>query len=164
MDKDQTADIAAAGLCAQGEEENVVALLKHLSNSLAVFADAALKEFDITYSQARIMMFLVEQGGEVTQKELEEYLKVSRQTVIGMVSRLEKKGYVESRIDKDRHGKKTVMISEWARKRGEDMDSNRWKFEHLLLKGFEEEEIERLKEYLRRMHTNLDNGGIEDIK
>ena len=137
------------------EENDVGALLKRLSDGLKVYADEALKEFGITFSQARIMMFIVEQGGEVTQKELEEFLQVSRPTIIGTVSRLEKKGYVESYIDKERHGKKTIRISDWVREKAGDMDGNRLRFEEILLKGFSTEEEKRLKEYLKRMHENV---------
>ena len=148
--------------CLFTEENDVGALLKRLSDGLKVYADAVLKEFDITFSQARIMMFIVEQGGEVSQKELEEFLQVSRQTVIGIVGRLEKKGYVESRIESGRHGKKQIRITEWVKKKGQEMDKNRLRFEEILLAGFDEHEAEKLKEYLKRMYNNVKTSDLHE--
>lgn len=74
-------------------------LLKQINDKLKIIADNSLKESGLTISQTRVMQIIHEKGGEVTQKEIEKHLQVSHPTVVGIVSRLEKNGYLSCRVD-----------------------------------------------------------------
>lgn len=136
-------------------EEDIGALMKRSSDDLKAYADATLKKRGITFSQARALVFFQEHGGEAMQKDLEEYLHISHPTAVGIVTRLEKKGFVQSFIREDSHRKKIVRITEKARELSEEMERKKSDLEKIILSGFRQDEIELMKEFLVRICKNI---------
>ena len=93
-------------------QEKIGYLVKRLSNRMSVVVDASLKKHDLTFSQIRVLDFIYEHGGEVNQKEIEEFLNVSHPTVVGLVGRLEHNGFIFSRVDEeDRRSKRCLLYT-----------------------------------------------------
>lgn len=87
------------------------ALLKQVDDALSREANNSMRAIDMTLSQARLMD-LVEHapGGSISLKELEQLSHASQATIAGTVSRLEKKGFLESYSDpEDRRTKLTRL-------------------------------------------------------
>ena len=70
---------------------------KIIDEKIKVRADEDLKRHDLTLMQTRVLGFLAEVGGQATQKEIEDDLEVSHPTVVGLVFRMEQKGFLSFR-------------------------------------------------------------------
>ena len=77
-----------------GPEKDIGYYIKRINDKLKAGFDAYLCDVDLTSSQARVIEYVYWNGGMVTQKEIEVFLDVAHPTVVGIVNRLEKKGYL----------------------------------------------------------------------
>ena len=128
---------------------------KIIDEKIKVRADADLKRHDLTLMQTRVLGFLAEMGGRTTQKEIEDDLQVSHPTVVGLVSRMEQKGFLTTRTDPMDRRNKLVELTEKALEIGRDIDVTVEQHDAELLQGFSEQEVETLKGFLRRINHNL---------
>lgn len=130
-------------------------LLKQINDKLKITADNSLKESGLTISQTRVMQIIHEKGGEITQKEIEISLQVSHPTVVGIVSRLEKNGYLSCRVDECDRRNKIVSVTDKARQIEKMMYDGRRNVEKRLLKGLSEKEISELRRMLEILYDNM---------
>lgn len=130
-------------------------LLKQINDKLKIIADNSLKESGLTISQTRVMQIIHEKGGEVTQKEIEKHLQVSHPTVVGIVSRLEKNGYLSCRVDEEDRRNKIVSVTDKAKQIESMMHDGQGNVEKKLLKGLSKKEISELRRMLGILHDNL---------
>ena len=64
-------------------------------------------------SQMYVLKYLREnQNKMVTQKEIEQYLEVSHPTTVGILKRLESKGFIQTEIVKEGRFSKQVVLTE----------------------------------------------------
>ena len=129
---------------------------KIIDEKIKVRADEDLKRHDLTLMQTRVLGFLAEVGGQATQKEIEDDLAVSHPTVVGLVFRMEQKGFLTTRPDPMDRRNKLVELTERARELGQEIDSTVAQHDAQLLHGFTEQEQEMLKAFLSRINRNLD--------
>ena len=108
-------------------------------------------ELGVTGSQLDVLDFLELRGGSATQSEIVGYLRESRATVSGLVTRLERQGLVTRDASADDARVVVVRISEGAlpvvrafREKGEEMD-------YLLTADLTDDEREELCRLLRKM-------------
>lgn len=131
-------------------------LIKNINDRLKAKADADLKRYNITLAQSRIFAFLNGKGGQATQKEIEIFLEVSHPTVVGIVSRMERNGYVISYIDENDRRNKIVRLTKQAEALRMDMERSMIANEQKILTSFSNEDIKRLREMLLRIYKNLE--------
>lgn len=131
-------------------------MIKCLDHRLRAQADANMAEGGLTYVQVRVLKIIWEHGGEVTQRRIEAELNVSHPTVVGIVDRLGKNGYVDCRTDPSDHRNKLVRATEKARQHREWHDAQVKKTEHRITAGFSPEELEILRAMLTRLYANLE--------
>ena len=129
---------------------------KIIDEKIKLRAEKDLRRHDLTLTQTRVMGFLSEMGGQVTQKEIEDDLQVSHPTVVGLVSRMEQKGFLTTRPDPNDRRNKLVEMTDKARELDETIDMTVALHDALLLRGFTEQEREMLQEFLSRISRNLD--------
>ena len=129
---------------------------KIIDEKIKLRAEEDLRHHGLTLTQTRVMGFLSEMGGQVTQKEIEDDLQVSHPTVVGLVSRMEQKGFLTTRPDPMDRRNKLVELTDKARELDEAIDMTVAQHDAQLLRGFTEEEQETLKEFLSRISRNLD--------
>lgn len=135
-------------------EKDIGYLLKAISEKMRSRVDTRMKSYDLTLSQGRVLHFIEYKGGSVTQKEIEESLEVSHPTVVGLLSRLQKNGFIECLYDVQ-HGKnKIVRMSEKAREFSEETARDREKSERELVEGLNENEVKELKRLLGILYKN----------
>ena len=130
-------------------------LLKEITDKIKVSADASFKLRNLSFSQARLLECLSDREGRATQKSIEEFLKVSHPTVVGLISRMEKKGYLRCYQDENDKRNKIVEMTENARLIAHEMQDEVAAQEAKLLKGLTKEEIESLKRMLQMMYRNI---------
>lgn len=119
-------------------------------------ANNDLKPYGLTMSQSRILMFLRSRYGQKTsQKEVEEFLGVSHPTTVGLLKRLESKGFIRTEVDADDRRMKLVILTEKDRVLGMEMWRNRQKTEKMLTEGLTEEEVSELKRMLGTIRDTI---------
>ena len=74
-------------------------LLRHLHSCLDQAMTAALTAMDLTAAQGHIMAFLAHRREPPCPRDIEETFHLSHPTVSGLLTRLEKKGFLEFRQD-----------------------------------------------------------------
>ena len=132
-------------------------LIKTVSDILGREANFMLKEQDLTWAQSRLIGFLTRNGGERTQKEIENFLEVSHPTVVGIVSRMEQNGFVTCRTDQTDRRNKIVSLTEKSMDAGRTMWDMLKRQDEIMFAGFTAEERDRLDEYLLRIYDNLNS-------
>ena len=130
-------------------------LIKKISVLQRSEMDASLSSFNLTSSQLRILFCLDRHEGEMTQKELEEELGVSHPTVVGLVGRLEKQGYITTCVDPADKRHKRILPTAKALDLKEDLEKRRKASEENLAKGLSEEDLDRLNEFLQKIYRNV---------
>lgn len=115
----------------------------------------ALAQMELTSAQGRILGFLARQEEAPCPRDLEEEFHLSHPTVSGLLSRLERKDFIELRPDgKDRRCKRIYM-------RPKGMECHE-RMTHVILEnerrvvdGFTPEEREQFADFLARAANNL---------
>lgn len=130
-------------------------LIKSINDKLKVKADEEMKGFGLTFSQSRVLGYLNMNGGQATQKEIEDFLEVSHPTVVGIVSRMERSGFLTTWFDTKQQRSKMVALTEKARTVGEDMDAMIQHQESELLEGLSQEDAKTLERILSTIYQNL---------
>ena len=138
------------------QQKDVGYLIKNINDKLKVRADEDLKQSNLTLVQSRVLVFLDNKGGQATQKEIEVFLEVSHPTVVGIISRMEKKGYLCCWMDRQDKRNKVVALTEQAKALGNEMKQRVSCNEQRLLASLSQEDIERLKKTLLIIYHNLD--------
>lgn len=137
------------------EKKKTGYLLKIITDVLAREANHMLKEQDLTWSQSRLIGFLQRNGGECTQKEIENFLEVSHPTVVGIVSRMEQNGFVTCRIDDSDRRNKIVKLTDRSVEVGKSIRESLIEQDRTMFDGFSDAERQQLDEYLLRIYDNL---------
>lgn len=105
-------------------------IIKRTNEMLKWCIDTSLQENDLTHVQAHLLRILHgAEGQSMTFKELENQLAIAQSTVVGLVTRLEKKELVESfrdvsdkRVKRLRLTEKGVQHCEIAHQSAQSMD------------------------------------------
>ncbi len=115
----------------------------------------ALEEMDLTSSQGHIMGFLAHQKSAPCPKDVEEAFHLSHPTVSGLLSRLEKKGFIELRTDPIDRRCKRIYVLEKGKQCQQSMKNTIMGIESQLVSGFTEEEQAQFAEFLDRAIGNM---------
>ena len=135
-------------------KKDVGYLIKSINDKLKVRADAELKQYHLTMSQSRVLVYLRSRGGQATQKEIETFLDVAHPTVVGLVSRMEQNGYVTCWPCEDGRNK-YVKLTPQAEAIDKDMQENMHANEEMLLAPLSPEDRERLRDLLLTVAEHL---------
>jgi DNA-binding MarR family transcriptional regulator len=130
-------------------------LIKSINDKIKVSADANLRENGLTFGQCRILGFLHDKGGKATQKEIEDAFGIAHPTVVGLVSRLEKSGYLETWFNPSDGRSKFVGMTDKARLMGEEMEGVIREQEARMTAGLSPDDIGELKRLLSVIYKNL---------
>ncbi|MCD8369830.1 MAG: MarR family transcriptional regulator [Clostridiales bacterium] len=131
-------------------------LIKQIHDKMRAYGDAALKQRGLTFSQMRVIQFVSGQGDRTTQKEIEDYLGVSHPTVVGLVTRLERNGFLYCYKDETNRRNKLVCNTRKACDMEREMFEEHQSAEEQLLRGLCEQERKELSRFLTVLNQNLD--------
>lgn len=133
-------------------------LLRHLHCCADQAMTNALASVDLTAAQGHIMAFVSHRSSPPCARDIEEAFHLSHPTVSGLLSRLEKKGFLEFRPDPADRRCKRIYALEKGRQLHETMHSIIRNTEERLVSGFSEEEKILFRSLLCRAIENL--GGM----
>lgn len=131
-------------------------LIKRISDCIQKTANQHLKQFDLTLSQARILLYLRGRKGiKTSQKDIEDDFQVTHPTVIGILNRLEGKGFVKSEIDSEDKRVKNIYLTEKVTAVYSAMDDFEKTTEERLLQGLTNGRIQELRLLLKSVYKNI---------
>lgn len=130
-------------------------LLKVLSGCMKASMDNALASMDLTSAQGHIMGYLAQRSQPPCSRDIEETFHLSHPTVSGLLSRLEKKDFIELRPDEtDRRCKRIYMLPK-GKELNETMNRVILDNEAQVVAGFSPEERELFTSMLLRAIDNM---------
>lgn len=118
----------------------------------------ALAQMDLTAAQGRIMGYLAHHPQAPCSRDLEEVFHLSHPTVSGLLSRLEKKGFIEFRPDPDDRRCKRIYILPKGRECTAMMHQTIQRTEQQMVQDFTEEEKVLFDQLLNRAISNMGAG------
>lgn len=138
------------------ETQYVGLLIKMIHDAIDAIANIDLKEYDLTISQGQVLQIIHEMSGKkISISVLEKRLCVKHTTVLGIVNRLEKKGYVISYNNADDKRIRNIEITKHGGEILEKFFSKRRELEKIFLCGLTTADIENLKHMLLIINSNL---------
>ncbi len=136
-------------------ENDIGLLVKKLADKIKIAVDEQLKDQGLTFSQTLIIDFLAQRGGMATQKEIEDHLQVSHPTVVGIISRLEKNGFVVCSVDEKDRRNKIVRAADKSLNTVDFMRKGRQEMEERLTNGLTEGDRAEFRRIVNLMAKNL---------
>ncbi|MGN0246746.1 MAG: MarR family winged helix-turn-helix transcriptional regulator [Lachnospiraceae bacterium] len=131
-------------------------LLKQIHDSLEKQANNQLRPKDLTMMQVVVLMAIRESSEKLlSMKEIEHHFQVAQSTIAGIVTRLEKKGFVEASGDITDKRIKLVRITTDGEKCCEEAEKYMHEAEEMLMHGFTKEERTMFHTLLTRVASNV---------
>ena len=115
----------------------------------------ALAQMDLTAAQGHIIAFLIHRPDPPCSRDIEEAFQLSHPTVSGLLSRLEKKGFIEFRPDEADRRCKRIYVLPKGHACHETIHRIIAENEAKVVEGFTEEEKAKFAAYLRRAISNM---------
>lgn len=116
---------------------------------------AAVTRMDLTPVQSRIMGYLAHRAEPPCAKDVEEEFRLSHPTVSGILSRLEKKDFVEFRPDPVDRRCKRIYVKEKGWEHIGQIHRVIHENEERIVRGFSEEEKDQFAAFLERAIQNM---------
>lgn len=118
--------------------------------------DAALRPFGLTCAQSDILRFLDLRGEEAsTVQDIGAHFRLSHPTVVGIVRRLEKKGFVTTAVSERDRRCRVVRLTERFDEVRRAMEAIRREIDARACRGLSADELLELRQLLERIHGNL---------
>lgn len=131
----------------------------HLVRILGTCTDQAmtnaLASMDLTAAQGKIMGYISHSPQPPCPRDIEEAFHLSHPTVSGLLSRLEKKGFLEFRPDENDRRSKRIYLLPKGQELNETMHQTILSTEAQLVQGFSEEELATFQDLLTRALHNM---------
>lgn len=109
----------------------------------------------ITGPQGLILIYLCNSKKDVYQRDIEKFLNIRRSTATGLITTLEKKGYlIKEAVESDARLKKLIPTSK-ANNEVSIIEEQVMKLEEKMLKGIDKKEIESFRNTISKMTRNL---------
>lgn len=130
-------------------------MLKLINENFKAKVDAQLRSYGMTVSQGRVLHFIKGSGGTATQKQIEDFLEVSHPTVVGLISRMQKSGYIECGYDEAYGKSKIVRLTQKAVEFSEEMDTFFKESNEKLTETMNEDEKKEFERLLSIIYENV---------
>lgn len=138
------------------ESNDIGFLLKKLHDAMKIYGNTQLKQFDLTYSQLEILIFLFHrQNKKSTQKDIEMHLKLKHPTVIDILKRMKSKKLIEIMVNPEDRRSRIVLLTDKASVLEKKMFKNKVKMEKQLTHGLSETQLQQLRELLHLLYKNI---------
>lgn len=124
----------------------------------------ALAQMDLTSSQGRIVGYLARQPQPPCSRDIEEAFHLSHPTVSGILSRLEKKGFLAFQPDPADHRCKRIVLLPKGLECHQQIVLTIDRIEHRIVQDFSPEEQELFSKLLDRATHNMCNSSFQPTK
>lgn len=130
-------------------------MLRILHQSISQTMTNALAKMELTSAQGHIMGYLAHQKEHLCPRDIEGKFCLTHPTVSGLLSRLEKKDFIELRPDSDDRRCKRIYILPKGWECHENMNNTILENEARIVQGFSEEEKAQFADFLARAIRNM---------
>ena len=138
------------------KKNSIGGIIKYISDKVRQKADNNLKDHNVTLSQVRVLNFLWRENGSCSQKQIEDFLQVSHPTVVGLVSRMEQSGYIQTSVSPDDKRNKIVTVTDSGMALASELCRFMDDMDNRMLEGLSEEQQSRLADMLLTVAKNLE--------
>ncbi len=121
-----------------------------VAKNLAEILNSQLIKKGITYSQW-IAMYLINEYGEISQKDLANLMGVKEPTITGLVEKLERAGYVKRMLNQEDKRKNKLSITAQGKKINKESTRIAEDFQDACLADISESDQNILLESLKKM-------------
>ena len=119
-------------------------------------------ELGLTSTQMQAMHFICRRSGQICQKDMEERFDLTHATVSGIISRLEAKGFIETRPGETDKRRRVLFATEKGNACYGDIHVCIMNCDPQLMNGFSAEEKSMVESLFMRMLGNM-NAKIWDL-
>ncbi len=131
-------------------------LIKQISDHIAKDANNALRGDDLTLSQLRCLEYLYGcRQEQVPLKQLESHFRIAQPTVAGIVSRLGKKGLVQTQASPVNQRAKTVCLTPAGEALFQKVEQHRLQMEQVLLSSLSPQEQAQFETLLQKVYNGI---------
>ena len=110
----------------------------------------------VTMMQGKIMKYLfMNKNKKIYNKDIEEYLRLRRSTVSGILKTMEKNGLI-MRLDNDSR-RKQIVLTDASIEKGKEIKDKMIKFEKEIRKNITEEELNIFFIVTEKIKNNIEN-------
>ncbi len=135
----------------------LVPLLKVVSEKVESRINSKLKKYDVTFTQMRLLLLLYSSSKEnYTMKEIEKCFDVTQQTAAGIANRLKEKGLIHNCADRKDKRIRRVSLTEQGRDLAVAVMDEMQKTESWLEQSVPAEELPVLLKLLQKIYDYLD--------
>ena len=134
---------------------NIGILIHRIDRKIKANMDIDLNRYDLTFSQSQVLLFLRLNEGKLSQKKLQDMMRCSHPTMVGLIQRLEANDFVRTYTDAEDKRYKIVELTDKALAFGNDMRKTREQNEKQMVRGLKKEEKEILLDLLDRVYKNI---------
>ncbi len=118
---------------------------------------AALAQMELTAAQGHILGYLSHRREAPCCRDVEEAFHLSHPTVSGLLSRMEKKGFIAFSPDPKDGRCKRIELLDKGRQCAQEIRNTIDSIENRLVNGFTSDEQAQFHDFLRRAIANLDH-------
>ena len=143
------------------KKEELVPLIRIIDKEFKKDFERRLSEYGLTAQQGRLLFYInwnSMNGKEVRQVDIEKHFQLTKSTVHGLISRMEKANLVIKNQDKNNQ---YIIITDDCKKILQSVFDKRTECLDKMLDGVSDEEIETLHTLLMKIYNNRDKGGTE---
>ena len=137
------------------EYQNLGYLIKLISDTLLKLVNSSICEFGLTFQQFQVIEFIINSEGEVSQKDIESYMGVAHQTVVGLLKRMEMKNFIVCKFNPNDKRIKNVYLTKKAYRIMEEVSRMKREVEGELLLGMDEGQKNLLMSSLNTVLKNI---------
>jgi MarR family transcriptional regulator, transcriptional regulator for hemolysin len=139
--------------------ENSIGFIINRTGKMLIqaFDQELRKNFGITYGQWKIIIILVNNDDGLTQKEIADKLGLEGATLIPIIDKLEKDGFVVRKVDKNDRRNNRIFLTEKTRSALDLMVNCGIKIKNMSIKNISEQNIAITKDTLEKMWNNIQN-------
>ena len=143
------------------KKEELIPLFRVIDKEFKKDFERRLSKYDLTSQQGRLLFYINwnnKNGYKVRQVDIEKNFQLTKSTVHGLISRMEKRNLVIRNKDKNNQ---YIEISDDCKKILEDVFSQRMECLNKLTEGLSDEEINTLHGLLTKIYENKKKGGSD---
>ena len=107
--------------------------------------------YDLTPSQARILIYLSKVDHPVNQRELEKYFRLTNPTVTGLMQRMENKGFIRREMNQADNRSKYIILTPKAMEISNEVRNNLYKVEEDITQSLSQQECAQLRQLLQQV-------------
>lgn len=133
-------------------------LMKKISEQLEMNVNDKIRKYQLTLSQARVIIFLSEKEGMIaSQKELEDHLCVSHPTTVTIVRSMASKNLIDTYTDQVDKRMKMIHLTWGDKAIYSELKENADSMEKIMMLDFSDKEKKEFLQLLQRAYENTIN-------